>query len=132
MRMIVTAVGALMTAAAPPPKPLTPNDVVSAAPATAWKSIDADDLLVLNLGADRRVVIQLAPQFAPVHVNNIRLLARSNWWEGARVYRVQDNYVAQWGQGDKEKTFPSGVIERPAHEYWRPLKGIAPRPLGSR
>jgi peptidylprolyl isomerase len=66
-----------------------------------------------------------------VHIANIRKLAQAGWWEGARVYRVQDNYVAQWGQGDKEKPLPEGVIERPGHEYWRSLKGMTPRPLGS-
>jgi peptidylprolyl isomerase len=131
MRTFLALSGAMLMAAAPPKTPQTPNDVVSAAPPAAWKSISADDLLVMDLGAGRRVVIQLAPEFAPVHVANIRSLARGSWWEGARVYRVQDNYVAQWGQGDKEKPFPAGVIERPPHEYWRSLKGVAPRPLGS-
>lgn len=131
MRTFLTLSGALLLAAAPPKAPQTPNDVISAAPAAAWKSISADDLLVMDLGAGRRVVIQLAPLFAPVHVANVRTLARNNWWEGARVYRVQDNYVAQWGQGDKGKPFPAGVVERPPHEYWRSLKGVTPRPLGS-
>ena len=85
----------------------------------------------MQLGGTRRVVIQLAPDFAPAHVANIRTMAKATWWNGASVYRVQDNYVAQWGQGEAEKPFPSGVVERPAHEYWRKLQGLAPRPLGS-
>ena len=51
----------------------------------------------MDLANGGRVVIQLAPQFAPVHVANIRALARGNYWDGATIYRVQDNYVAQWG-----------------------------------
>ena len=58
----------------------------------------ADDLLVMDLASGGRVVIQLAPAFAPVHVANIQALARGNYWDGATIYRVQDNYVAQWGQ----------------------------------
>ena len=123
------AMAALLLLGAAPPR--TPTDVVAAAPASAWRSIPADDLLIIDFGPDRRVVIQLAPQFTPVHAANIRKFARANWWEGASVYRVQDNYVAQWGQGGKKKAFPAGVVERPPHEYWRALKGIVPRPLGS-
>ena len=128
MRMALAALGILLLGATPP---RTPADVVAAAPKAAWKEIPADDLLVLDMASDRRVVIQLAPQFAPVHVANVQKFARSNWWEGASVYRVQDNYVAQWGQGEKENPSPAGIVARPPHEYWRALKGIVPRPLGS-
>src|SRR5687768_14242179 len=110
MRMILAVGAALLVAgAAPPKKPLTPNDVVAAAPAAAWKTIPAQDLLVLDIAANRRVVVQLAPQFAPIHVDNIRKFAAANWWDPAAIYRVQDNYVAQWGLGDREKPLPSGV-----------------------
>lgn len=128
--MFASAALMLLLAAAPARKPLTPNDVIAAAPAAAWDDIPADDVLVMTLAGDKRVVIQLAPRFAPVHIRNIRALAQANWWDGAAVYRVQDNYVAQWGQGDKEKAFPAGVVERPPHEYWRSSKGVAPLPLG--
>jgi peptidylprolyl isomerase len=132
MRELMVIGGAvLLGAAAPPKKPLTPNDVVASAPASAWSEIPAADLLLIDLAGERRVVVQLAPQFAPAHVRNIRALARATWWQGAAVYRVQDNYVAQWGLGDKEKTFPADVTQRPPHEYWRSLKGVSPRPLGA-
>ena len=87
MRTLIPA-ALLLTAAAPPPKPVTPPDIVAAAPASAWRAIPADELLVLDLKTGARVVIQLAPAFAPVHVANIQRLARSHWWDGAAVYRV--------------------------------------------
>src|SRR5438874_9308629 len=98
--LLVTAT-ALLIGAAPAKKLPTPNDIVAAAPARAWKTIPADDLMVIDLRNGGRVVIQLAPAFAPVHVANVKALARSNFWSGASVYRVQDNYVAQWGQNDR-------------------------------
>jgi peptidylprolyl isomerase len=121
---------ALLIGAAPPAKKLTPNDIVAAAPASAWKAIDPDDLLVVDLKNGGRIVIQLAPQFAPVHVANVRALARSTYWDGAAVYRVQDNYVAQWGKNESDKPFPQGVVAKPPAEYTRPLKGLKIRPLG--
>jgi peptidylprolyl isomerase len=84
----------------------------------------------MELGKGSRIVIQLAPQFAPVHVANIRALARGGWWDGAAIYRVQDNYVAQWGKGEAEKPFPRGVVAKPPAEYARPLRGLPVRPLG--
>ena len=132
MRSILLVTAALLTAAAPPAaKLLTPNDIVAKAPPSAWKTIAPDDLLVMDLANGGRVVIQLAPQFAPVHVANIKALARGNYWAGATIYRVQDNYVAQWGLNDSDKGFPAGVVAKPPAEYTRAVKGLAITPVGS-
>jgi peptidylprolyl isomerase len=126
----ILLLAAAIQAAAPPAKPTTPSEVVAAAPASAWRTISPDDLLVIELKNGGQVVVQLAPAFAPVHVANIRALARSSWWDGAAVYRVQDNYVAQWGVNESEKPLPQGVVAKPPAEYTRPLKGLNARPLG--
>ena len=125
------AVSALaVTAAAPPPAPKTPTEIVAAAPAKDWRAIPADDLLVIDLRAGGRVIIQLAPQFAPVHVANIRALAAAHWWDKASIYRVQDNYVVQWGNNETEQALPAGVVARPPAEYSRKLAGLPVHPLG--
>lgn len=93
--------------------------------------ISAEDLLLIDLHNGGRVVIQLAPAFAPVHVANIRGLARAHYWNGATIYRVQDNYVAQWGLNQSDKPWPAGVAPKPPAEYTRPLKGLSIKPLGS-
>ncbi len=129
MRSLLLLSAALLVGAAPP-KPLTPTDIVNAAPKSVWKQVPSDDLLVMDLQNGSRVVMQLAPQFAPVHVANIRALARGNYWDGATIYRVQDAYVVQWGQNDSEKGFPAGVVAKPPAEYTRPFKGLAVKPLG--
>ena len=115
------------TGAAPPKLP-TPSDIVAASPAAAWAAIPPDDLLVIDLKSGGRVVVQLAPAFAPVHVANIQALARAGYWDGATIYRVQDNYVAQWGNNDSEKPWPAGVVAKPPAEYYAPLKGLQDRP----
>ncbi|HEX2804401.1 MAG TPA: peptidylprolyl isomerase [Sphingomicrobium sp.] len=120
----------LALAAAAPPKPVTPTSIVEAAPESAWHTIPADDLMVIDLKSGGRVVIQLAPEFAPVHVANIRALARANWWDGAAIYRVQDNYVVQWGRNESEDPLPAGVVAKPPAEYSRPIEGLAIQPLG--
>lgn len=128
--LLLLTAAALLIAAAPAKKLLTPNDIVAAAPASAWQTIPADDLLVLDLKSGGRVVVQLAPGFAPVHVANIQALARGKYWDGATIYRVQDNYVAQWGLNESDKPWPAGVTAKPAAEYTRALKGLAVKPLG--
>ena len=128
--MLLAGVASAQTAP-PPAKKLTPNDIVVAAPASAWRTIPASDLLVMTLAGGGRVVIQLAPDFAPVHVANVRRLAASTYWRGASVYRVQDNYVAQWGINEVKRDLPAGVVERPPHEYWKSAAGLKVTPLGS-
>ena len=130
MRNLLLVSAALLIAAAPPAKPKTPSEIVAEAPASAWRDIPADDLLVMNLRNGAQVVIQLAPAFAPVHVANIRALAKGGWWSGAAIYRVQDNYVVQWGNNESTKPLPAGVVAKPPAEYHRALKGLAVRPLG--
>ena len=102
--------------ATPPPKP-TAAQLAAAAPASAWGTIDPEDLLVLDFADGRRSVIWLATAFAPVHVANIRTIARSGWWSDATVYRVQDNYVTQWGDASSKKPPASGITLHPPAEY---------------
>ena len=93
----------------------SPSAIVAEAPAGEWVAIAPDDLLVMDLAPDRdgearRVVIQLIPPpFSQGWVDNIRLLARAHWWDGTSVNRVQDNYVAQWGDATEEKPLPAGL-----------------------
>src|SRR5438128_10342238 len=129
MKKLLIASMMTLVAAAPAKKLLTPNDVVAQSPANAWRTISADDLLVIDLKNGGRVVVQLAPDFAPVHVANIRALARADYWNGASVYRVQDGYVARWGQNESSQPLPAGVTPKPPAEYTRPSKGLAITPL---
>ena len=115
------------------------TDAAPVAPDTrsgAWRPIPVEDaaepsdLLILDLADGGRVAIELAPEFAPVHVANIRALARAGWWNGAAIYRVQDNYVVQWGLNESDRPLPAGVVAKPPAEYHRPLAGLDIRPLG--
>ncbi|GAA4030285.1 hypothetical protein GCM10022281_07060 [Sphingomonas rosea] len=117
-------------AAAPSAKPLTPSEIVSKAPAADWQTVSPADLLVIDYEGGGRTVIQLAPDFAPVHVANVRALANAGYWKGSSIYRVQDNYVAQWGVNEGGPPTPAGVVAKPPAEYSRSVKGLTLRPLG--
>jgi cyclophilin family peptidyl-prolyl cis-trans isomerase len=110
------------------PEVPSPSEIVAAAPAQDWTAIAPSDLLVMDLAADsrskpRRVVIQLIP--APVSqgwVNNIRKLAKANWWDGTAIVRVQDNYVTQWGDATEKKPLPQGLATIAESDYETPEK----------
>jgi peptidylprolyl isomerase len=104
---------------------------LAAAPAADWRAIDPQTMLVMDLERGGRIVMALAPDFAPVHVSNIRALAATHWFDGQSITRVQDNYVVQFGDASKTP-LPSGVVSPPPAEYDRPLAGLGFRPLGYR
>ena len=58
--------------------------------------------MYLELAAGR-LVIELAPAFAPRHVANVKALAREHYYDGLAIVRVQDNYVVQWADPNAEK-----------------------------
>lgn len=113
------------------PAGATPTSILQASKPAEWKAIPADDLMVIDLKSGKRIVVQLAPLFAPVHVANIRALAKNGYWTGSAIYRVQDNYVAQWGNNESEKPLPTVVVAQPPAEYERALAGLDITPLGS-
>lgn len=103
-----------------------PSEITAAAPASDWIDIPEADLLVLETAEGGRAVIQLAPEFAPVHVANIRKLAAGRWWDGTSINRVQDNYVVQWGDGTEKKALPASIVANPPEEYVRSAKDLDP------
>lgn len=101
----------------------SPGEIAASAPASDWIAIAPSDLLVMDLAPDaqgkpRRVVIQLMPApFSQGWIGNIRQLAAAHWWDGTSINRVQDNYVAQWGDATEKKALPSGLAVVPESDY---------------
>jgi peptidylprolyl isomerase len=91
----------------PAPKPwsqMTTSELISAAPADAWQSLPTDQMLYMDFeprpgAAPVRVVILLAPDLAPDHVNVVKRLVAAKFFDDKAIVRSQDNYVAQWGDG---------------------------------
>lgn len=126
--MLLTFVAASPAAAEEIPPPPTMAAVIEQSKGSDWRPLDPENTLYLELESGR-VVIELAPQFAPHHVANIKALARGGYWDGLAILRSQENYVAQWGDPhaeDEEKRRPLGKAKPklPA-ELTRPAKGLA-------
>ena len=107
-----------------------PSETIKNSAAADWREVDPSNLLIMDLKDGARIAIELAPDFAPVHIANVRAFAAGGWWNDASVYRVQENYVVQWGNGEAERGLPTGVVKTPPAEYDRPLAGLNIRPLG--
>jgi peptidylprolyl isomerase len=86
----------------------TMGEVLAASSRADWRPLDVNNTLYVELPSGR-VVIELAPAFAPLHVNNIKTLARAGYFNGLAVIREQDNYVAQWGDPEHRHPVPAGI-----------------------
>ncbi len=124
-----TALAAEPRAATPAPaKPRTMQEILEASQAADWRALDPQNTLYLELPRGR-VVIELAPQFAPRHVANIRAMAHSGYWNGLSINRSQDNYVVQWGDPEedaaKRKPLGAGAQAQLPAEFARKSQGLA-------
>lgn len=110
----------------PAAKPKSMQEILDATQPGDWRSLDPANTLYLDL-ASGRIVIELAPGFAPAHVENIRMLAKEGYWNGLSINRSQDNFVVQWGDAAEDekqkKPLGSAKAKLPA-EFERASKGV--------
>jgi peptidylprolyl isomerase len=77
-----------------------------------WRTPDPANLLYMQLPTGR-VVIELAPDFSPLHVANIRTLVRERYFDALSINRVQDNFVAQWDDPESDGDHPDPARLKP-------------------
>ncbi|MBX7533567.1 hypothetical protein K3165_11595 [Qipengyuania sp. 1XM1-15A] len=108
-----------------------PNQIVEQADDVEWIPIVPEHLLVMKLtpdaeGNEREFVIQLLPApFSEVWTENLRISARTGWYDDITVNRVQDSYVVQWGDANYEnpeaegepKKLPAGLGKTDDNNY---------------
>lgn len=126
---IAKPLAAAKPAAKPIPavKPRSGAEILAQSPDGHWRGLNPDNTLLMELPSGQ-VLIELAPRFAPRHVANIRTLAHGGFFDGLAVVRVQDNFVAQWGDPNADdvalaKPLGAAAAKLPA-EFAVPLKGL--------
>ncbi|QMW24554.1 peptidylprolyl isomerase [Sandaracinobacteroides saxicola] len=110
MVMLLLAVPAWAQAAqapqAVPAKDAGPKDMVTTARDAGMQVLsgdakfnpsDPENLLYIDLSTGGRVTILMRPDFAPKHVERIKLLARRGFYDGLLFHRVIDGFMAQTG-----------------------------------
>lgn len=63
---------------------------------TPAKAADMENTLYMDL-KDGRVIIEMRPDLAPVHVARIKELVRQGFYDGVVFHRVIDGFMAQTG-----------------------------------
>ncbi len=81
-------------AAPPAPPPPGPGD---------WRTVDPENMLVIETSKGR-VVVELAPQVAPRHVERIKTLARQKFYDGLEFFRVIEGFMDQTGDPKNDGT----------------------------
>jgi peptidylprolyl isomerase len=100
--LLVLLTGQILAADSAKPKPRTMAEILAASKPADWRPLHLENTLYLELAAGR-VVIELAPAFAPNHVANVKALARERYFDGLSVVRSHDNYVVQLADPNAEK-----------------------------
>ncbi|GLQ45330.1 peptidyl-prolyl cis-trans isomerase [Dyella lipolytica] len=129
---IVISLLALPTAADTTKPTPTAKELIAKSKPEEWRTPDPANLLYMQL-PQGRVVIELAPDFTPLHAANIRTLVHEHYFDGLAIIRVQDNFVTQWGDpndddnGDKSKIKPLGSAKaKLPPEYTRAIDSKLP------
>jgi cyclophilin family peptidyl-prolyl cis-trans isomerase len=121
--LALLALGCHAGAAELAPKPAL-ADVIKASTPADWRPLDPGNTMYIELPGGR-VVIEMAPVFAPAHVDNIRSLVRERYFDGLAVIRSQDNWVVQWGDPDEKNPRPMKSAKAALKgEFTVPLKRV--------
>ena len=99
-------------------------EILAASPPSDWRALDPRNTVYLELPKGR-VIIELAPRFAPHHVANIRTLIREGYFDGLAIVRVQDDYVVQWADPDEKRSVGAAAATLKA-EFDRPFDATEP------
>jgi peptidylprolyl isomerase len=106
-----------------PPQPAgdSPSipDILAASKPTEWRALDPENTLYMDLPSGR-VIIEMAPDFAPNHVANVKALSREGYFAKGAITRVQDNYVVQWAQAADPERAPKVGQKTLKAEFTRP------------
>lgn len=126
------ALPALADEAKPTP---TTKELLAQSRPQEWRTPEPANLLDMTL-PEGHVLIELAPDFTPLHAANIRTLVREHYFDGLAIVRVQDNFVTQWDDpaaddedkahikplGSAKKTLPPEFTRAiDAKREWTPL-----------
>jgi peptidylprolyl isomerase len=83
--------------------------LLGAAPAPDWRSLDPENLLVIDT-TKGRIIVEMAPDMAPQSVARVKLLAREGVYDGLQFHRVIEGFVNQTGNPNNKD---GGVSSHP-------------------
>ena len=115
MRLTALAIGLVLASASATAAQETTATAPAAAAAPArpgaadWRTVPADNLMIIDTNRGR-ILVELAPEAAPLHVERMRLLTRRAFFDGIVFHRVIDGFMAQTGDplgnGEGQSPYP--------------------------
>jgi peptidylprolyl isomerase len=88
---------------------VTPPAAAPAPGHAEWRIVPAENLMVIDTNRGR-ILVELAPDAAPLHVERMRLLTRRGFFDGITFHRVIDAFMAQTGDplgnGEGQSPYP--------------------------
>jgi peptidylprolyl isomerase len=95
----------------------------AAAPEPDWRPLDPQNTLVIDTSKGR-IVVEMAPAFAPLAVERVKRLAREGVYDGLLFHRVIEGFVDQTGNPDNKDGGTSKYPDLPAEFSFRlPVNG---------
>jgi peptidylprolyl isomerase len=85
---------------------------------TIWRALDPENTLYIDT-AHGRVVVELYPEVAPKHVEQIKTLATRRFYDGLKFHRVIENFMAQGGDPKGDGTGASDLPDVPGEFAFR-------------
>jgi peptidylprolyl isomerase len=123
--------GGAVAAAPSQTPPRTVSEILAATAPSDWRALDPENTLYLEL-PQGRVVVELAPAFAPQHAVNIRMLVRQKYFDGLAIIRSQDNFVVQWGDPENKRPLGAAHARLPPEFTVAATAGLPFEPLPDR
>jgi len=93
-----------------------------------WRKVDPDNLVLIDTKYGETAV-ELAPGFAPKHVERMRALIRAHFFDGLTFYRVIEGFVAQGGAGEDTASTKDKPADPEIEKKWPKLKAEFERPI---
>ena len=144
LALTLLATAALTTSACAAEEQTTTERVLSQATATlhtgfnapdeAWREIDPENTLYIDLEYGR-VVLELYPEIAPIHVERIKTLTRQGFYDFVTFHRVIEGFMNQTGDPKGDGTGDSDLPDITAEFTFRrgsdmPVTLVGARPSG--
>ncbi len=104
----------------------TPIPVVTAessqggfsAPDNAWRDMDPENTLYVDTDHGR-IIVELYPEIAPIHVERIKTLARQSFYDHITFHRVIEDFMNQTGDPKGDGTGDSSLPDIQAEFTYR-------------
>jgi peptidylprolyl isomerase len=117
--------------------PARPAPAAAVPSAADFRTPDPENVLVIET-TKGRILVELAPEAAPAHVERIKLLTREGFYNGLNFHRVIDRFMAQTGDplgtGEGQSTHPDVkgefTFRRDATAPFSPAARLAGQTLG--